>query len=311
MSALNTLFPVFFMMILGFTARKKQWVSAEQKDGVNHVVFNVLFPVLIFNVLLNSTIEFSSLYKVAYVLLCFTAAMLLGKLLANVTGKEYGHISKYMMATCEGGNVALPLYTSIVGMAYASNTIIFDIAGTIACFIIMPILVTRDTAGNTSMKELITKIVTNSFVIACFSGILLNVIGFPAFLQNIGLYDVYSNTISMMTNPIVGMILFVIGYNFEIDTKTLGPILRFISVRLVYYILIILGFFLFFSVDMKDKIYLIGVLIYFTSPTGFGVLVQIDPVFRKEEEKGYASAILSLQMVISLIVYTGIVLFLA
>lgn len=76
-----------------------------------------------------------------YVLIAFTLALVLGKCIAKFTGKEVGHISPYLLTTCEGGNVALPLYTSIVGVAYASNTVIFDIAGTVIAFIIIPILV--------------------------------------------------------------------------------------------------------------------------------------------------------------------------
>lgn len=52
MNALSTLFPVFFMIILGMIARIKGFISPEQKEGVNHIVFNILFPILIFNVYL-------------------------------------------------------------------------------------------------------------------------------------------------------------------------------------------------------------------------------------------------------------------
>ena len=92
--------------------------------------------------------------------------MVLGKCITKFTGKEVGHISPYLLTTCEGGNVALPLYTSIVGVAYASNTVIFDIAGTVIAFIIIPVLVAKATSGNTSTKELLKTIFTNSFVIA-------------------------------------------------------------------------------------------------------------------------------------------------
>ena len=50
-----------------------------------------------------------------------------------------GHISPCLLTTCEGENVALPLYTSIVGVAYANNTVIYDIAGTVIAFIIIPV----------------------------------------------------------------------------------------------------------------------------------------------------------------------------
>ena len=44
----------------------------------------------------------------------------------------------------EGGNVALPLYLSIVGTS--SNTVIFDIAGTMICFIVLPVLIAKSAA---------------------------------------------------------------------------------------------------------------------------------------------------------------------
>ena len=48
MSALSTLFPVFFMIILGMIARIKNFISPKQKGGANHIVFNnslvLVFP---------------------------------------------------------------------------------------------------------------------------------------------------------------------------------------------------------------------------------------------------------------------------
>ena len=106
-----------------------------------------------------------------------------------------GHISPYLLTTCEGGNVALPLYTSIVGVAYASNTVIYDIAGTVIAIIIIPVLVAKKTSGNTSTKELLKTIFTNSFVIAVMLGIILNVLGVYDLLSQTAFIDLYTNTI--------------------------------------------------------------------------------------------------------------------
>ena len=67
MNALSTLFPVFFMIILGMIARIKGFISPEQKEGANHIVFNVLFPILIFNVLFTAKIESSAILIVVKV----------------------------------------------------------------------------------------------------------------------------------------------------------------------------------------------------------------------------------------------------
>lgn len=311
MAALSTLFPVFFMVVLGLVSRVKGFVTPEQKEGANNIVFNVLFPILIFNILLTSKIESSSILIIAYVFAAFCLTMVIGKLVTKFTGKEFGHISYFMLTTCEGGNVALPLYTSIVGVAYASNTVIFDLAGTLIAFVVIPIMVAKMSAGQTSTKELVTKILSNSFVIAVILGVGLNLLGFYDMLSNSMFIDIYTNTISTVTSPIVGMILFIIGYNLKINMSTLGSLLKLLTVRIILFIGVILGFFLLFPEMMADKIYMMAVLLYFMCPTGFALPMQISPLYKSEEDSSYTSALISLNMIITLVVYTIIVIFIA
>ncbi|WRK52422.1 hypothetical protein SD457_18860 [Coprobacillaceae bacterium CR2/5/TPMF4] len=54
---------------------------------------------------------------------------------------------------------------------------------------------------------------------------------------------------------------------------------------------------------------MIAVLIYFMSPTGFAVPMLISPLNKSEEDADFQSAFISLFMVITLIVYTVIVIF--
>lgn len=222
-----------------------------------------------------------------------------------------GHISPYLLTTCEGENVALPLYTSIVGVAYASNTVIYDIAGTVIAFIIIPVLVAKKTSGNTSTKELLKTIFTNSFVITVMLGIILNVLGVYDMFCQATFIDVYTNTIQQAIAPIVSLILLIIGYNLKINKDTIGSLLKLVGARIIFYILVIAGFFIFFPYLMADKIYMMGVLIYFICPTGFAMPMLISPLYKGEEDEDFVDAFISLFMVITLIVYTCVVLFVA
>ena len=309
MAALSTLFPVFFMIGLGALARMKKWITPEQKEGANHIVFNILFPLMIFNVLLTAKIELSVIWIILYVFIAFILTMVIGKLLSGLTGKKFAHISPYLLTTTEGGNVALPLYTSIVGLSYASNTVIFDIAGSFIAFIVMPIMVAKTTAGHTSAKELCKTILTNSFVIAVCLALILNLTGFYTYLSHTPFIDVYTNTMTQATAPIVGMILLIIGYNLKIKKETLPSLMKLLIVRFVLFAGIIAGFFILFPHMMADKIYMIAVLIYFMSPTGFAVPMLISPLNQSEEDADFQSAFISLYMVITLIVYSVIVVF--
>lgn len=311
MTVLSTLFPVLFMVLLGLISRIKGFITPEQKEGANTIVFNVLFPILIFNILLTSKIESSAIFIVVYVFIAFSLAMVIGKLLGKFTGQHFSHISHFMLTTCEGGNVALPLYTSIVGVAYASNTVIFDLAGTLIAFVVIPILVAQKSAGETTFKELMKTIFTNSFVIAVMLGLILNLTGVYDMLSQSALIDVYTNTVSTATAPIMGMILFVIGYNLKINLATIGSILKLLVVRVIFYIVVIAGFFILFPHLMAEKTYLMAVLIYFMCPTGFALPMQISPLYKSDEDANFTSAFISLNMIITLIVYAVVVIFIA
>ena len=43
MKAIEILFPVFFMMFLGWLSHRRGWVTAGQNEGAESLVFNILF----------------------------------------------------------------------------------------------------------------------------------------------------------------------------------------------------------------------------------------------------------------------------
>lgn len=309
MKALTTLFPVFFMILLGFTAKAKKWIAPEQKAGANAIVFQILLPIMVFNLMLTVSVDASSFLVILYTFIIFVLAMPAGKLLSGFTGKKYSHFSYFLMSTTEGGNVALPLYLSIVGSS--SNTVIFDIAGSALCFIVVPIWVAKLTSSGVTTKELLKNIFTNSFVLAVILGLTLNLSGFYGLLQQSPIFELYTGTVSQVTAPIIGMILFILGYDLRIDKDTFSSILRLAAVRVLYYAAVIAGFFLLFPALMQDKLFLMAVIIYFMSPTGFGMLPIIAPVYRSQEDASFSSAYVSVYMVITLVVYAGVVVFIA
>lgn len=43
MTVLTTLFPVFFMLLLGLVSHIKGWVTVNQKNGANSIIFKNSF----------------------------------------------------------------------------------------------------------------------------------------------------------------------------------------------------------------------------------------------------------------------------
>ncbi|WP_294561208.1 AEC family transporter [uncultured Traorella sp.] len=309
MKVLETIIPVFFMLLLGFLSRRYHWISPDQKEGVKKVLFSIVLPIVVFNAIFTSDIQPSLFLVILYALLAWCAAFVIGKLCSKWISERYSKIVPYMLWTVEGGSVALPLYTSIVGEGYAINTITFDMAGIIIGFVLIPILVSKESAKNASSSEIIKKILTNSFVLALVFGLILNFMGVYSLLDKINVLTIYTDTVSMATVSLTGLILFSMGYELSLKFSMLMPILRLSLIRIVTSVMIVLGIFFLFPHLMENRYFMIAVLVYFSCPTGFANQLQVQPLFKDETDESFLSTYLSLYMIVTLIAYVLIVSF--
>lgn len=309
MTVLTTLFPVFFMLLLGLVSHIKGWVTVNQKNGANSIIFKILFPVLVFNLMANANIELSHISIILYVYIAYLVILVIGKFITQHITKKYQKFAPYLLTVVEGGNVALPLYLSIVGQS--STTVIFDLGGIMICFITIPILIAKEVSAGSSYKDIIKSIFTNTFVIAVILGLFMNFTGLYELLLASSFGDMISTTINQVTAPIIPMILFILGYDLNIDSHNLKPVLRLIAVKFVYYAFVILGFFVLFPELMADKSFMIAPIIYFMCPTGFGLMPIIEPLYQDEDDASFTSAFVSIFMIVTLFVYTMVVIFIA
>lgn len=309
MTVLTTLFPVFFMLLLGLVSHIKGWVTVNQKNGANSIIFKILFPVLVFNLMTNANIELSHISIILYVYIAYLVILVIGKFITQHITKKYQKFAPYLLTVVEGGNVALPLYLSIVGQS--STTVIFDLGGIMICFITIPILIAKEVSAGSSYKDIIKSIFTNTFVIAVILGLFMNFTGLYELLLASSFGDMISTTINQVTAPIIPMILFILGYDLNIDSHNLKPVLRLIAVKFVYYAFVILGFFVLFPELMADKSFMMAPIIYFMCPTGFGLMPIIEPLYQDEDDASFTSAFVSIFMIVTLFVYTMVVIFIA
>ena len=73
MDSLKALLPVVVMIGLGNLARRFQWITQEQKEGVTTLVFGILFPIMVFNLLSSTKLEMDIAAVVVMLLVCYTA----------------------------------------------------------------------------------------------------------------------------------------------------------------------------------------------------------------------------------------------
>jgi len=307
MQAIAKLFPVFFVLLMGLYARKRNWISHEQNDGIKSLALGILFPFLIYNIVASASLDKQIGVEIVYLIGVWILVYFLGRIFCRIMPKELSELSPFLLLTCEGGAVALPLYISVVGSAYAVNLIPFDLAGILVNFIFVPTVLQLKQSNKFQLLPLIKNVVSAPFVIAAVLGFITNLTGLQDMLLKNEIFGpLYENTIATLTAPIAALILFSLGYSINLKKSYLMPLVKLAGIRILFCTGIIASFFLLFPSKMANPIFSSGVLLYFYCPTGFPVPLQIKDILDNEEKEEFVSAFISMFLLIALAVYVAL-----
>ena len=307
MQAIAKIFPVFFVLLMGLYARKRNWISHEQNDGIKSLALGILFPFLIYNIVADASLDKQIGVEIVYLIGVWILVYFLGRIFCRIMPKELSELSPFLLLTCEGGAVALPLYISVVGSAYAVNLIPFDLAGILVNFIFVPTVLQLKQSNKLQFLPLVKNVVSAPFVIAAVLGFITNLTGLQDMLLKNEIFGpLYENTIATLTAPIAALILFSLGYSINLKKSYLMPLVKLAGIRILFCTGIIASFFLLFPSKMANPIFLFGVLLYFYCPTGFPVPLQIKDILDNEEKEEFVSAFISMFLLIALAVYVAL-----
>ena len=307
MQAISTIFPVFFILFLGIHARKKGWINHEQNNGLKTIALDILFPFLIYHIVATSVLDRNIVLEIVYLIAVWILVYFFGKMVCRILPESIREISPFLLLTCEGGAVALPLYLSIVGSSYILNLIPFDLAGILINFIFVPTVLQIRRKEELKLLPLVKKVISAPFVIAALLAVITNLTGLQRLLSQSSTFgSIYENTMNAIIAPVSGLILFSLGYSIRLKKGYLSSLFKLAVIRLAFCTGIIASFFLIFPTKMANPIFSLGVILYFYCPTGFPVPLQIREILDSEEKEEFVSAFISLFLLIALIVYVAL-----
>lgn len=307
MQAISTIFPVFFILFLGIHARKKGWINHEQNNGLKTIALDILFPFLIYHIVATSVLDRNIVLEIVYLIAVWIFVYFLGKMVCRMLPENLRDLSPFLLLTCEGGAVALPLYLSIVGSSYILNLIPFDLAGILINFIFVPTVLQIRRKDELKLLPLVKKVISAPFVIAALLAVITNLTGLQRLLSQSSTFgSLYENTMNAIIAPVSGLILFSLGYSIRLKRGYLSSLFKLAVIRLIFCSGIIASFFLIFPEKMESPVFSLGVILYFYCPTGFPVPLQIREILDTDEKEEFVSAFISLFLLIALVVYVAL-----
>lgn len=291
---LASLAPMILMAGLGFFAARLKLLSAQEVNGLKKLVSGILLPFLVFSSLCTLKLDFSALLVMALSMVFQMLLYGLGFLTAPKMG-EYGKYHRFIICTSELGMLGYVLFMSLFGTENLGYMTLLD-AGQMLFFfcIVMPDLQrTASGRANSPLQALFRSPV----LWALFLGLACNLTGLYEAVTDTAAGAVLTSCLDMVTTPVSGIMLFVIGFGISIDKEILKPVLKTSALRLGFNVLLSFAAAAVILWAGADRLYVWAFLLYGVLPSTY-----LATAYVQEEKLGkHINTVLSLYTLFTLL----------
>ena len=305
MTILETVIPVFLMIFLGKFLKSKNIISDSGISCIKSISTNVFLPVMAFDTLIHGSFSLDSLLLIGLEIFILFTAFGLGFLFKRFFDSSINGYVPYAMTTYEGGLFGWALIAILVGHKSEAmfSIVSMDIFSGIFCFTVMATGLKFLAGQQMTKKEIFISIITNPLIIAVILGFIGAAFNLGEIIDNSKAANLYTKTVNMFIQPLSPMILICIGSGLVFDWNVLKKGLKLAFLRYGIQIILCLISLLVISITVGLSPELrVALLVYFFVPTSFLLSMYANDKEAIEFTSGY----LSLQIIISLIIYSAI-----
>lgn len=308
MTILETIVPVFLMIALGKFLKAKNIISDNGISCIKSISTNVFLPVMAFDTLIHGSFSADSLILIALELFILFSAFGIGFLLKRFFDPKINGYVPFAMTTYEGGLFGWALVALLVGSKSSAmfSIVSMDIFSGIFCFTVMATGLKFLDGQQMTKKEIARSIVTNPLIISVILGFIGAFFHLGDLIENSQFATLYTKTTNFFIQPLSPLILICIGSGLVFDWSVLKKGLKLAMFRYLLQIilcLIVLAV-IYFTIGLPNPLF-IALLVYFFCPTSFLLSMYCS----ERDAIEFTSGFLSLQILISLIIYSIISIF--
>ena len=301
MIILETLVPVFLLICLGKFLSHKKILSAEGTASIKNICVNIFLPVVAFDSLLHGTYTANLAVLMAMEILALGLGFGAGFLLRKFFEPGIRPYIPFAMTTFEGGTLGWALVAIIVGQKNLYYIVSMDIFCCIFSFSVMAVGFKMINGEKLTKKEIVFSMIKNPLVISVILGFACGILGVAEKIDSSKFASIYSKLVSTLSVPLTPLILICIGSGLVFDKKLLLKGAKFAVTR--YFVQAIVTLIVFAIIQKTiglNKILCYSIIMYFCCPPSF----LISVFAQKKEGIEFSSAVLSLMIIVTLIVFS-------
>lgn len=300
---LKVVLPLVVSLGIGFFARKREILSPEAIDGMKAFVMKFALPALLFSLFFTAEYSASILvYAITMFVLGF-AGLGLGFLIGKPLEKR-SPMFRYMTTGWEVGMLGYALDALLFGAENLRNMATLDFGHVL--FIFSGYIAVLYSRIGCTKKESLQALLTNPIPWAMIIGAALAMLGVSRALAPSGVTDLIKSLCDFVAAPLSCVILIVVGYGIEFSGKNFVTAAISVLVRtlvcaaLCAVALLVFGAFIPLTDEMRW-----AVIILFMTPAPYILTVFTN----NEQERADVSMSLSLQTIVTVLIFIGIAIF--
>lgn len=303
-SVFSQMAPVLIMLAVGFLLRKKALVPADTIRGVKDIVFYITLPAVLFGAFYNVRYNYTVLMFFLTVFLCCGAALGVAFLIRGIFRIKY-KMYPFLMTGFEAGMLGYALYGIAYGTDRLTNFATCDLGQTVFVYtVVMTTLYCQISGGLSGIRKAGRNLTVTPAFWGILAGIVVGVTGLGALLNASPVGPALAGTLKFAASPTGPLILLIVGYELEFSAVNIRGALATIGTRLAVMLpLSVLGWKLIHLLTGSTDRYLqAALLILFVLPAPFVIPLFTD----KNDEKEYIATTLSINTLVTMVLFTGI-----
>lgn len=279
--------PPAIALIIGCFSRRID-LFGEARSGnfrfisdLKRLITNIFLPLVLFNAFFTASYSWhTAIYLFAIYGLCTLSLFLFSKPIFRFAARN--KYLPFMMTAYEGGMLGYSLYAILMGKDSLSHFAVADIGNTLFVFTLFIMALGKADSKQMTLREQFVNCLRTPTVVAMFAGIIAGATGIGSCLAKQDFFPVYRELVAFVSGPTSFLILFAIGYDLQIERRTLGTVSKILSLRLLWQLMLaaVLTVFLYLTIRInREQRYALYVLCALPAPF-------IIPMFSDTAEDG-------------------------
>jgi malate permease and related proteins len=227
----NRVLPILILIGLGYWIRQRQFLSESTVDDLRKIAVNLALPAVLFISFLEMDLKVT--YLVIFVIMFVLCLALFGfgawlKRKLNIQHEYF----PFMMTGFEYGMLGVSLFGSAYGLERIGYIAVVDLGHEIFIWFVFLAFLLMKRDGLQRPSQLAAAFFKSPVIIGILAGIILNLLGASAWLDNAPVTGGILSTLRFLSGLTIPLILIIVGYGIKLDRQGLRESLLVIGVRM-------------------------------------------------------------------------------